>query len=398
MLWGSQAIGGVVNIVTPTPTRPLEGSFDVEAGERDTVSARAAVGGVTGPLTFRVGAQAFTTNGISVISPDFGGRETDGYTNQSLTGRAELRLAPGVSIDLRAYHTDARTELDSTTADTSDYTTDHEFVGYAGLNAALFGGRLKNRVSYGFTAIKRDNYSPPRARQLTFDGLGRVDQVEYQGSFAIAPGWDATFGMDHERQRFRSVSPGASLATPIPAPSQGSADLTGGYADLNATVLRGLTLSGGVREDDHSRYGAKTLVQGGAVWNLPSGTTLRASYGDGFKAPSLYQLYSDYGNGGLQPEQARGWEAGAEQRAFGGALTVGATYFERRSRDLIVFASCPARTTLPLCFGSNGVARFGYYDNVQRAFAYGVEADAALKLGAKLLVDGNYTYSPSEDR
>ncbi len=399
ILWGSQAIGGVVNIVTALPQKPLEGSFDVEAGSRDTVSARAAIGGKTGPLTFRVGAQSFTTDGISVIAPAFGGKETDGYTNQSVTGRAELQLAEGISADVRGYYSHGRVELDSTTADTADYSLNDEFVGYAGLNVDLFGGRLRNRFAYGYTDIKRDNYSPTRNQPLTFDANGRNERLEYQGSFAIAKGWDAVFGVENEVSRFRSVSPAASLSTPIPAPSVGRAELTGVYGKLTATVFDGLTLSGGVRNDDHSRFGSKTLFEAGAVWALRTGTTLRASYGEGFKAPTLYQLFSDYGNQTLAPEQAKGWEAGVEQKLFDGALTLGGTYFERRSTNLIIFASCPAVSTLALCFQpGTTISRFGYYANVSRALAQGVEAQGALRVGQRVLIDGNYTYSLSEDR
>ena len=398
ILWGSQAIGGVVNIVTAAPTRPLEGSLDVETGSRETVSARAAIGGKAGPLSVRLGAQTFSTAGISVIAPAYGGRERDGYTNRSVTGRAELALSDGISADVRGYFSNGRTELDSTTADTSDFTQNTEFVGYAGLNVALFDGRLRNRFAYGYTTIKRDNYSPTRARAQTFDALGRNERLDYQGSFAIAERVDATFGVENEAQRFRSVSPPAAPTTPVPAPAVGRAELTGVYGQLNATVLDGLTLSGGVRRDDHSRYGGRTLFQGGAVWALASATTLRANYGEGFKAPTLYQLFSDFGNQALRPEEATGWEAGAEQRLFGGALTLGATYFERRSTDLIVFAGCAATSALPLCVQpGTTIRRSGYYANVSRAFAQGVEAAGQLRLG-RLLVDGNYTWSASEDR
>ncbi len=399
ILWGSQAIGGVVNIVTPLPERPIEQSFDIETGSRRTVSARGAIGGKAGPLSFRLGAQAFTTDGISAIAPAFGGVEADGYTNQSLTGRAVLQITSNVSADVRGYYSNGRTELDSTTADTSDYTLNKEFVGYAGLNVDLLGGRLRNRFGYGYTTIKRDNYSPPRARQQTFDALGRNERLEYQGSFAITKGWNAVFGVENERSRFRSVSPPAALATPVPAPAIGRAELTGVYGQLNATVVDGLTLTAGIRNDDHSRYGSKTLFQGGGVWALRTGTVLRASYGEAFKAPTLFQLFSDFGNQALRPEAATGWEAAVEQRLFDGAVTLGATYFERRSTDLIVFASCPAISTLPLCFQpGTTIARSGYYQNVSRAFAQGIEAAGSVRLSPRLLIDGNYTYAPSEDR
>ena len=401
VLWGSQAIGGVVNIVTALPDRPLQGSTDIEAGSRNTVNARAAIGGKQGPLTFRLGGQAFTTDGISIIAPAFGGVEKDGYTNQSVTGRAELQVADGISAELRGFYANGRTDLDGFAGDSAEYGVERDVVGYGGVNVALFDGRLRNRVGYGYTSIKRDNYNPALARDLTFDALGRNDRIEYQGSLAIAPGWDATFGVDHEHQRFRSVAPPAALTTPIPAPIVGTADLTGVYGQINATVRPGLTLNAGVRNDDHSRYGGKTLFQGGAVWKLPTGTLIRATYGEGFKAPTLYQLFSEYGNQALQPERASGWEAGVEQHLFGQAVTLGGTYFERRSRDLIVFASCPfgAASTPAICFRpGTTIARFGYYANISRAYAYGVEAVGSLRVGTRLLIDGNYTWSPSEDR
>ncbi len=400
ILWGSQAIGGVVNIVTPLPERRLEGSVDVEAGSRDTVSARAAIGGKDGPLAWRIGGQTFTTDGISAIAPAFGGVEKDGYTNQSITGRAVLEIAPGISADLRGYYSSGDTDFDATTGDDNEYGLNKEFVGYAGLNVDLLGGRFRNRFGYAYTDTKRDNYNPDLPRTQTFDSGGRNRRFEYQGGFAIADGWDVVFGAEDERSRFHSVSPPASLATPVPAPATGEAGITSEYAQLNATVRKGLTLTGGVRHDEHSRFGSKTLFAGGGVWALPTGTVLRASYSEGFKAPTLYQLFSQYGNQALAPEQASGWEAGVEQRLFAGKASFGATYFERRSRDLINFASCPAASPLPLCFvpGSTSQRRSGYYLNVARAFAQGIEAAARVELARRLLLDGNYSWTLSEDR
>lgn len=399
ILWGSQAIGGVVNIVTPLPQKSLEGSIDLEGGSRNTVSARAAIGGKAGPLAFRIGGQGFRTDGISAISPAFGGVEADGYRNESITGRAVLTIAKGVSGEIRGYYSNGRTDIDASTADSPEFTLNREFVGYGGLNIDLFGGRLRNRIGYGYTDTKRDNFNPALPRAQTFDSAGANERIDYQGNLAIARWLDATFGIENERSRFRSVSPPASLATPVPAPAIGTADLTGIYGQLNARPTGGLTLTGGVRRDDHSRYGAKTLFEGGAVWSLPTGTILRARYGEGFKAPTLFQLFSEFGNQALNPEQAAGWEAGAEQHLFGGAVTLGGTYFERRTRDLIIFSSCAATPAIPLCLQpGTTIRRSGYYQNVSRSFAQGVEIAAAARIGARISIDGNYSYTLAEDR
>ena len=400
ILWGSQAIGGVVNVVTPLPERPFEGSLDLEGGSRDTLSARGAVGGRSGPLAWRVGAQSFYTNGISVISPDFGGREEDGYRNQTATGRAVLDLSSSISAEVRGYFAHGRTDLDSTTVDTAEYALNREFVGYAGLNIALFDGRLRNRVAIGYTDTDRDNHNPARERPQTFDGAGKNRRLEYQGTLAITRGVDAVFGAENEVSRFRSVSPPANLATSVPEPARGRAEISSVYAQINAAIVDGLTLIGGVRHDDHNRFGNRTLFAGGVVWALPTGTIVRASYSEGFKAPTLYQLFSEYGNQALAPEQATGWEAGAEQRFLDGQAAIGATYFERRSTDLIVFSSCTSMTANPLCLvpDSTTQRRSGFYQNVSRAFASGIEAAGRLALGSRLKLDGNYSWIVSEDR
>ncbi|WP_425441079.1 TonB-dependent receptor plug domain-containing protein [Sphingomonas rubra] len=398
ILWGSQAIGGVVNVVTPLADAPLEGSLDVEAGSRDTVSGRAAAGGRTGPLSWRIGAQAFTTDGISAFDE---GTERDGYSNRSVAGRALLDLAEGISADLRGYYSDGRVDTDGFLTDSLEYARNREFVGYAGLNAALFDGRFRNRFGFGYTDTDRDSYNPARARPQTFDGVGRNERYEYQGSVGILSGIDAVFGAEHEESRFRTVSPPASLAVAVPAASRAKADITSVYGQLNAEVVSGLTLTGGVRHDDHSRFGGQTLFAGGGVWALPTGTVIRASYSEGFKAPTLYQLFSEFGNEALDAERAKGWEAGAEQRFLDGRVSIGATYFERRTRDLITFASCfgAAAAADPLCrTPGTGTARFGYYTNFARAFAKGVEAAGRVALWDRVAIDGNYSWTSSEDR
>lgn len=398
ILWGSQAIGGVVNVVTPLPQSDLEGSFDVEAGSRDTVSARAAVGGKTGPLAWRVGGQTFTTDGVSAVAPDFGGREPDGYTNQSAQGRARLELATGVSAEVRGYYANGRVEIDGFAGDSLEYSRNREFVGYAGLNVDLLGGRLRNRFGYGYTDTNRDNYDPARERPKTFDAAGRNERLEYQGSLAIATGWNAVFGIENEKSRFRSVSPSGALSDPVPEPARGKAELTGVFGQVNGVVVDGLTLTAGLRQDDHNRYGSKTLFAGGGAWALPWGTVVRASYSEGFKAPTLYQLFSEYGNQALNPERARSWEAGVEQRLLDRAVTLSATYFERRTRDLVEYIGCGA-TPDPLCvIPGTDLARWGYYDNIARAFARGVEATIAARLGSRVTADANYSWTEAENR
>ena len=398
ILWGSQAIGGVVNIVTASPQKAIEGSFDIEAGSRESVSARAALGGVTGPLSWRIGGQSFTTEGISAIAPAFGGKEADGYQNRNVAGRAELALGANASIDLRGYYSSGRVEIDGFSGDAADYSHNREFVGYAGLNFALLDGRLRNRIAYSYTDTDRDSYGPDRDRPLSFEAAGENRRWEYQGIFDLSQQIAVNFGVENERSEFKSRSPSASLDTPLPDFITGRAEISSIYGQLTVRPVEGLTINGGVRHDDHNRYGGRTLFAAGGVWELPTGTTVRASYGEGFKAPSLYQLFSEYGNVTLNPERADGWEAGVEQAMFGRLFTIGATYFQRTTTNQIIYNSCSTGTTDPLCtVPGTDTERYGYYLNVARAKTHGIEAVAALNLGGFTL-DGNYSWTVAEDR
>jgi vitamin B12 transporter len=171
-----------------------------------------------------------------------------------------------------------------------------------------------------------------------------------------------------------------------PIPIAARSRSTASTARIVGTIAKGLTLTGGVRHDDQTTYGGKILFSAGGVWVLGN-TRLRANYDEGFKAPTLYQLYSEYGNRDLRPEQAHGWDAGIAQRLADGHLTLSATWFERSTRNLVEFADTPPRDDRP----------FGYYQNVDRAHAQGIEAAATATLG-RLTIDANYTWTDAEDR
>lgn len=401
-LWGGQAIGGVVNIVTALPSAPFEATLNAEAGSRGTGYVRAGVGGVSDRVTWRLAASRFETDGFSAFAR---GTEADGYENTGLSGRATIKLVDGVSIDLRAIYSDGTVGIDGSPApsfafgDTPERARTRELVAYAGANFDLLDGRLSNRVAYGYTRTERRNRDRDQAvTPVTFDARGVNDRFEYQGVLTIADGWTATFGAEREESRFRSASPTA--AAPNPVPARAEVAINGVYAQLQAEVLSGLTLTGGVRRDDHETFGGGTLGQAAAAWSLNGGATvLRASFGQGFKAPSLFQLYSDFGNGALRPEEADSWDAGIEQRLFDGRLKLAATYFGRDTTNQIDFVSCArtvAEASEPRCF-RGGARRSGYYENTARTDAEGLELAAGLDAGG-FAVQANYTLTDARNR
>ncbi len=166
---------------------------------------------------------------------------------------------------------------------------------------------------------------------------------------------------------------------------------TASTPSCRAKSFKGLTLTAGLRNDDHSTFGAHTVGQAALAWTLNNGdTVLRTSWGQGFKAPTLYQLFSDNSNPNLKPETDNAWDAGVTQKLLGGKLAASLTYFHRDTANEIDFVFCPNAN--PLC--SAGPAdRLGYFANTTKTRAQGIEAAATAHLTQRLTLDANYTWT-----
>jgi vitamin B12 transporter len=368
--WGSQAIGGVVNIVTRRPTDEFSGAARAEYGSNDRTNLVGNVSSKVGPVGFSLGGGYFRDDGISAAAS---GTEPDGYRQYAANGRAEVALGENASIDLRGYYTDARAEADGfpapafILADTLEYSTTQQLTGYAGFNLAL--GDLKNRLAFTVSDINRDNFASPAAVAPDFLARGRSERFEYQGDWRASDGIRAVLGAEHERSRFSD-----GFLTE-------KTRYTGAYAQAIVTPVDQITLTAGARIDDYKTYGSKATFSANAVWRASDGTIIRAAYGEGFKAPTLFQLFSFFGDPDLQPEEANSYELGFEQRVLDGQLRFGATAYQRRVRNMIDF----------------DLSTFTY-NNIRRAKAKGVEAFIEMKPSERLTIAANYSYTDSKTK
>ena len=381
VLYGSQAIGGVVNLITREPSEDLGVFLSAEYGKRDSAELVGNLSRSFGPVAASVGATYFRTEGISAFSETRGGEERDGFESLGVNGKLDVALADNISIDLRAFYADGETDIDGFGAngfgDTAEVSYRDDLVGYAGLNADFLDGRLRNRIGFAYTNIDRRNFDFGSDSE-TFDAHGENRRYEYQGGFDFAEFAELVFGAEREESEFRSSSYGAT-------PDEAEVWINSVYGQLNLAPFAGLSLTGGVRYDDHETYGDETIFSASGAYSPNNGATVvRASYGEGFKAPSLYQLYSVYGTAGLQPEESESWDAGITHRFLDGRAQAGVTYFERDSKNLIGFVSTD---TDP----------YGYYDNTELASAHGWEFGVALRPVDGFNVALNYTTTEAID-
>jgi vitamin B12 transporter len=389
-LYGSQAIGGVINIVTAEPQGALARSASVEYGSMNSSQLKAGVGGQSDRVSARLAGSYYRTDGVSSYA---GGTETDRFRNSTFAGRFGYELTPSVALDLRAFYADGRSSYDGfpppfySFADTGDFSKNRQFIGYAGVNFALAGGRLQNRVAYQQTSTDRDTFSGPvGAATPSSRYKGENQRIEYQGSWNFAQGYTAVFGGQHEKSQMHSDL----------APTSAEVNLDSFYAQLQAELIRGLTLIAGDRFDDHDTFGSHHSPRIAAAWSLGTGTILRASWGEGFKAPTLYQLYSDYRNPDLAAESSRGWDAGVAQRFMQDRVFLRATWFQRSTRNRIGFGDCPDPGTT-IC-SLPGHSSFGYYANVARNKADGIELEGSFAFTGRTSLSANYAHTRSEDR
>jgi vitamin B12 transporter len=390
--WGSQALGGVVNIVTAPIPETVGGSLRAEYGFKNSKQVVGQLGGRSGIFSASVGGGYFDDDGISSFK---GGTERDGYRQYAANGRIGVAFSEDVSLDLRGYYADSRTDYDGYqssypygTDESGFYAETQQIFGYAGLNVVMFDGALKNRLAFTINDTHRDSFEPASGSTPSFIARGRVERYEYQGDATVVDGIRAVFGVEHENSRF------------FDGVGTERTNLESAYVQAILKPANRVTVTGGVRVDDHKTYGTKVTFSGNAAWRVGSGTVIRASYGEGFKAPTLYQIYGAYGKPAfdgtlalapLQPETAKSYDIGVEQSVIDGTLKVGITAFRRDTHNQINFVFC---TSASLCTQRP----FGYYDNTARTRSEGVELFAEARPTPHLTFLANYSLIDARNR
>ncbi|WP_404482237.1 TonB-dependent receptor plug domain-containing protein [Novosphingobium sp. BL-52-GroH] len=353
VLWGSRAIGGVINFITERPTEQWTARAQAEYGWRDRKQASVSAAGLIGPVGLTLGGNWLKGDGFSAFDERRGATEKDGFESKSANARAEVELAEGLSVDAGGFYTKADYDYDNTGADALNLGRKRDTLGYANVRYTGLDDRLSARVGYGINDTRRVSDDAEYGPYIT---NGRTERFEGQVSFAPVEMASVQLGAETEKQKFDDNYG-----------SRDSTSLDSYYGNLTLRPLTGLTLNGGVRYDDHEDFGHKTTLAANGAWVIGEGIdapVLRASYGEGFKAPSLYQLYQTGTYYALKSETSKSWDAGIEQPFAAGTGRFTLTYFDRKTKNLIDYTST---------YDPESGFFLGYYYNVGRARAKGVE-------------------------
>jgi len=382
-IWGSDAIGGVLAVTTDTQ-EGAEGS--VEYGARDTLLATAAAGTGIGDDAGFVGLSGsyFTTDGFSAAAS---GTEPDGFEQWAVNGQARAYLSYELEMFARARYAEGDLEVDGFPApafalgDTDEFQKTRQYSASAG---ALYQSEaLLLRGTYSFADTERANFNPAFGSAPGFTADGHSDRLEFRGEWrAIGPVL-VNFGAEQEWTAFETNFD-----------ARQTTDNTAAYAQLGIE-FGALSAHAGARHDDDARFGGATSFGADVTYRITDDWRVSGSIGEGFKAPTLFQELSDFGNTALLPEQSTSFDLGVRfgNRAAPGRGYASANLFRRDSENLIDFVSCFGSTD-PICTGRP----FGTYDNVGSARAQGVELEAGYRAGAGVTTRFAYAFVDTENR
>ncbi|MGH7408350.1 MAG: TonB-dependent receptor plug domain-containing protein, partial [Candidatus Methylomirabilales bacterium] len=360
-LYGSAAMGGVINVITRRGTGTPSHRVRLEAGKHSTFRETVSSAGGGEEWDYAVAGSRLNSQGDLAH---------DDYESTTLSGKIGLRPTPTTRLEFFSRFLDADKDLPPVAG--RGFDPDQNFQREFTQAGATFTHALTPGWDYKVTlarVIEETRFTnPPSAPSVTETD---VDDVEFVTSFRPLPPLVFTLGGQWKQE-------GADTATLHPTVTDKAA-----YVQAQVTLLDRLTLLGSARVDDHSRFGNHGTGQVSGVYQLAAtGTALRAGYGTAFRAPTLNDLFfPGFSNPNLQPERSRTWEAGVEQRLFGNRATLSATTFYTQFTDLIQFDFV---TFTP--------------QNIGSARSKGVEAAVEIRPLEGLSLKGTYTFTEPIDR
>lgn len=363
-LYGSSAIGGVINVITQRGRPGLHMSGQVTAGENGTRSASAGLQGGTDTLRYSIGAGVFGTSGFnSIDQSEVSGTnpDRDGFRQKAFNGSLDWQWLAGHELGVSQLSSFGRYEYDSEygPANQADETT----------------YRLQQT-----TLRSRDQWTPIWSSNLSWtqsQELSNADTTSY-------PWYAKTVSRDLQWQHDVKVYEGQTVSATVEhSVQQLSSDTVyaRNHRDIDTLALGYVGEYGphqwqlSIRRDDYSDFGTPITRYVGYGYQVIKGVTLTASHSNGFRAPNFNELFYPWGgNASLRPERANSEELGIKIRQDG--WTLRSNYFQTRYRDLI--------STWPI-------------KNIGRARITGIETSATVRVAKDTLVQAEWTIQDPKD-
>jgi vitamin B12 transporter len=388
-VYGADAIGGVISITTKKGDGPAKIIASVEGGSFGTFNQTLGVSGSTAKLNYSFLIAHTRSTDIPVTPVELlpAGVRVKGnaYDNWTASTRLGAEITDNLSVNFTARYTGAK--LKFTGDDFSNYPAtpaaaqsgqiSKQYYTRAEVLWNVFEGRLKNKFGLSYTAADIKQKDPDLGFGAPDPTSYKGERVKYdwQGELDLTHGQTLIAGLEAENEKLKQT------------PNRYSNDNRAAYVQLLSKFNDMLFITSNARIDDNDRFGSRTTYRIAPAFHVPNtDTILKASFGTGFKAPTLNQLYVSYpsfgffANPNLKPETSQGFDAGFEQALLDKRFKFGATYFQNDIKNLIT---------------SN--ATFDSYANIGKAKTYGVESFASLQATQTIKLRGDYTFTEARD-
>jgi len=381
-LWGSDAMGGVINIVTKKGKAGFTPTASAETGAHNYHKENISLSGTQGDSHYSLSASNLQTDGISAKNGEFDDPDDDGYKNQNVSLKAGHQFTDIFAMDTVLRYSDAETQYDGFSSDANSTNLQHQAKLNSHLN--LLDNQWQNRLSVAFSDSKNETFSGSTSESAYEGQKIKTDlQSDYYLNTVNEYTQRISFIAEHENEQYQSWSMDQKERI------EASGIVLGYGVDWAKTIFVNAAVRGDFNDkfDDTTTYHIDT-----SAW-VSDGTRLHASHGTGVKNPTLGQLYGyspsiwgDYvGNTELQPEKSTSWDAGIEYNFADADAYIDLTYFDSRYTDMHNYYTDPDTFA-------------GTYINLDnKATARGIELTGKVKVSTKLRVNTGYTFMETDD-
>ena len=397
-LYGSDAIGGVISIITQKGEGPARWTALSEAGSFGTFNQSVGVSGSQDNVNYSAGVSHVHASDVPVTPLQLlpPGQQAIGnnYDNVTYSTKTGVDLSDSLTWNSVLRYTESTLLFTGNNTPNADFTvffpdaqqsqqTIHQFTGREEAVWSLLDGRVKNYFGVNYTNYWHADITP--GVDLTAVTTGNRVKYDWHSVAEVAAGQNLIVGLERENSNLNT--------TDLSAKTGDSA----GFVEWQSNFANRFFLTANIREDDNDNFGQHMTYRIAPAVIVPyTDTKLKASYGTGFKAPTLSELFEFFPgfsipNPNLKPEQSRGADIGFEQPLFNDRVKFGSPYFKNDITDLIFFEPIPgsflgqnANIGHAITEGTENFVNFNVIDRVKvRAdytFTRTVDADTGLQL------------------
>ena len=368
-LWGSDAIGGVINIYTKQPESTSFGA-SAEIGSFGLKRGSADINFSGSNSRFRVSTSKTSVDGISKADERDGNSEDDGFESESYSMSGSIDLE-SLTLKGSLSYMESQVEYDSYgfvtgVQDGDEKSNTDEFIGSIAAFFDLFDGKLQNSIFISQSDINRDYYSNG---SFSFGAEGKRELIRYQGNIEVNDFNKIAFGLESEE-------------------SQVDADestIEGSFLLYEFRPNNKIIISTGIRNDDHEGFGSKTTRRISGTFKPTDNLIIRSSWGEGFKVPTIFQSTyfccgATIANSSIRPETSTSYDFGFELFFNEMNSNFSITYFDQDINDQINFS-----------FGIGG------YENIDKVNSKGFEVALDYQISKLMSLYLNYSYIDSVD-